>query len=267
MKTAIYQYYDGQSTSGNDAGRKAMEEYATRIGADYIYEQDPRWRTDLGRYSPHYGTFKPIYTDSFYEYDYIMYADTDVFPREGLEENIFEGFDAEVGICEEHNAPLARKLHTIGGGINNKNDEKWCSVIKEVYGKDMPRTSSGLPKVYNSGMIVWSKQGMEKARKNFKKFASFQAVVKGAGLPDFYTCDQPYIHAMLEVCEFDWVTMPYKWNSSVHYDPASKVKPRKIIDLREEDYNFVHIQMNGADNWSEEKLHRITNLPVEEWQI
>ena len=49
MKTVIYQYYDGETTSGND-GRN-NEEYALRIGSEYIYEQDPYWRTDLGRYS------------------------------------------------------------------------------------------------------------------------------------------------------------------------------------------------------------------------
>ena len=43
MKTVIYQYYDGETTSGNEAGRKAMEEYALRIGSEYIYEQDPYW--------------------------------------------------------------------------------------------------------------------------------------------------------------------------------------------------------------------------------
>lgn len=270
MKAVIYQYYDGEPTTGNEAGRKAMEEYATRIGAEYIYEQDPRWRTDLGRYSPHYGTFKPIYEDDFYEYDYVMYADTDVWPRDGITDNIFEEFaatGAEVGICEEWNAPEARKRHTIGGGINNKNDEKWCETIENVYGKKMPRTESGLPKVFNSGMIIWTKEGMAKARKNFKKFTSFQAVVKAAGLPDFYMCDQPYIHAMLEVCEFNWITMPYKWNSSVHYDPGTKGRDRPVIDLREDDCKFVHIQMGGADNMDHDKLHRITNLPVDQWAI
>jgi len=37
------------------------------------------------------------------------------------------------------------------------------------------------------------------------------------------------------------------------------------LDLRDEDYNFVHIQLNGADNWDADKLHRVTNLPTEEW--
>lgn len=78
MKTLIYQYYDGEVTSGHQAGIDAMKEYAERIGSEYLFELNPKWRTDLGRYSPHYGTFKPIYTDSFYEYDYVMYADTEI---------------------------------------------------------------------------------------------------------------------------------------------------------------------------------------------
>jgi len=36
MKTVIYQYYDGETTSGNEAGRKAMSQYAKRIGSEYI---------------------------------------------------------------------------------------------------------------------------------------------------------------------------------------------------------------------------------------
>ena len=261
MKTLIYQYYDGEVTSGHQAGIDAMKEYAERIGSEYLFELNPKWRTDLGRYSPHYGTFKPIYTDSFYKYDYVMYADTDVIPRQGLTDNIFEVFDAtgcEVGICEEWNAPSARKKYTIGGGINNANDEKWVEVIEKTYSTTMPRTEGGLPKVFNSGMIIWSKDGMQKARDKFLKFSGFQAVVRGAGLPDFYMCDQPYIHAMLEVCDFNWEIMPYTWNSSVHYDPGDKSIDRAVIDLRNDDYKFVHIQMSGAGDWSADRIHEWT---------
>lgn len=268
MKTVVYQYYDGETTPGNEAGRKAMESYATSIGSEYIYEQDPYWRTDLGKYSPHFGTFKPIYEDEFYEYDYLMYADTDVWPRDGVTENIFEEFaktGAEVGICEEWNAPMARKRHTIGGGINNANDMKWVEKVKEVYGKDMPLTADGLPRVFNSGMIVWSREGMKKARKSFKKFISYQAVM--VGLPSFYHCDQPYLSAMLEVCEFNWTVMDYKWNSSVHYDPGTRGPKRDVIDLRGDKCNFVHIQMSGANNMNHDQLHTITNKPVDEWPI
>lgn len=270
MKTLIYQCWDGPQRTGNMYGTVQMEKYAKRIGADYHYDLDANFRTDLGQYSPNYTKFRPVLDNIFYDmgYDYIMYADCDVVPREGLEENIFEQLgDHDIGICEEVNAPIARKRHTIGGGINNANDEKWVDIIEKKWPVTMPRTMTGLPKVYNSGMLLWSKNGIEKARKELFDFAKYVKLINAFKLPSFYTCDQPYIHAMLEVCHFDWKVMPYKWNSSVHYDPAVKTQPRPIIDLRKENCNFVHIQINGADNFRGDKINRIVNLPVEEWDL
>ena len=268
MKTLIYQCWDGEERKGNLAGVKLMKDYADKIGAEHIYEHNPQFRTDLGSYSPNYGKFKPVYEHG--DYDYVMYADCDVVPRDNCTENIFEMFDdemVEIGICEEPNAPLARSKYTIGGGINNANDERWVELVEKKWPVKMPRTSSGLPKVYNSGMILWSKTGMEKAREDFFDFGKYVKLMNAFNMPAFYTCDQPYIHAMLEVCDFNWKTIPYKWNSSVHYDPGNKTAPRPVIDLRKDNCNFVHIQLNGADNWSEDKIHRVVNLPVSEWQI
>ena len=104
MKTILYQYWDGNDTSGNRAGVSAMKKYADTIGSEYLYEHNPRFVTNLGQYYPHYGSFKPIYDEKFKDYDYILFADTDVFPIDGLKENIFEQFyetDFEIGICEE----------------------------------------------------------------------------------------------------------------------------------------------------------------------
>ena len=266
MKNLIYQCWDGDERSGNLAGIEAMEKYADKIGAEYVYEHNPKWRTDLGSYTANYGKFKPVY--AYEDYDNVMYADCDLVPRDDCGENIFESIkDYEIGICEEVNAPLARKRHTIGGGINNANDEKWVGLVEKKWPVTMPRTTSGLPRVYNSGMILWSKDGMKKAREKFYPFEKYVKFTKAFNLPSFYTCDQPYIHAMLEVCEFNWKTMPYKWNSSVHYDPGVKSQPRPVIDLRKENCNFVHIQLNGADNFDKEKINRIVNLPVDEWNL
>jgi len=271
MKTLIYQCWDGLKRTGNMAGVEEMKKYADRIGSEYLFEHNPGWLAgDIGRYSVNYNKFKPvIHPDIQNEnYDMIMYADCDVVPRNGLEENIFDQLgDHDVGICEEVNAPVTRKRHTIGGGINNENDEKWIEIIEKKWPVTMPRTKTGLPKVYNSGMLLWSRKGMQKARQNFFDFGKYAQLMRAFKMPDFYGCDQPYIHAMLEVCHFDWKTIPYKWNSSVHYDPGVKTQPRPVIDLRSKGYNFVHIQLNGADNFDADKINRIVNLPVDQWQI
>lgn len=267
MRNVIYQYWDGPTTSGNDAGVAAMAEYASRIGADYVYEDNPRWQTNLGNYSPHYGAFKPIYTEKYHEYDHVLFADTDVFPILNLEENIFEQFydtDIEIGICEEWQQPEVRKIHNLGG-ICNANDEKWVSVIESLFNVKMPRADNGAPRVYNSGVVVYSNAGLIKAKKKFKKFSHYVDIINSKGFPPFYTCDQPYLHAMLEVCGFNWKTMDYKWNSSVHYVPGTK-DPRPVNDLRD-NANFVHVQLRNADNFSAKKLETIVNNPVKEWNL
>lgn len=269
MKTLIYQCWDGSERPGNMAGIEAMKKYANKIGSDYKYEHNPKFRTDLGSYSPNYGKFKPIYEDEYLEYDYVAYIDCDVNPVDDLEESIFDQFidtDYEVGICEEINAPLARKKYTIGGGINNANDEKWVEIVEKKWPVKMPRTKDGLPRVFNTGVIVYSNAGLRKAREKLFDFAKYVQLAQAFRLPAFYTCDQPYFHAMLEVCEFNWKIMPYAWNSSVHFDPGVKQHPRPVIDLRR-NAKLVHIQINGADDWDANKIYRITNLPVKEWKL
>lgn len=263
MKNLIYQYWDGTVQQGHHAGAKAMQEYADRIGADYLFENNPKWQTGLGRYSPHYGSFKFVFEKSFDEYDNILYADIDVFPVEGLTENIFEGFTADLGICTEPFQPKHRAKSPDVNGINGHNDERWAKMIKDVYGKDMPRQEDGLLKVYNSGLVLWSRSGIMKARNKFPKFKSYVNECNFAGLPVFYTADQNYIHAMKDVGELDWIELDNGWNSYMHY--IGKGDPRPVNDMRTESTKFVHVQLSAADHYDEETLYKIVNGPVKAW--
>lgn len=269
MKTLIYQYWDGEPTTGNTAGSKAMKEYAERIGSDYLYEDNPRYITNLGKYSPHYGAFKPILTRLSEGYDYVMFADTDVFPVEGLTENIFEQFYGdirmEIGICEEWQQPMIRKQYP--GPIDNASDEKWVSWIQRKWSDiKMPRTDDGLPRVYNSGVVVYSALGIKRFQKNHLNFETYAVSILRSGFNDFYSGDQNYLNLMLQLGNFDYKVMDYKWNSSVHFTPGTSGENRPVTDLRVNP-NFVHIQLRGADHFSAEKLNRITNLPVSEWKL
>ena len=69
MKNLIYQYWDGKILAGVKAGSENMKKYANRIGVDYLFEDNPKFVTNLGKYSPHYGAFKPIYDETFHIYD------------------------------------------------------------------------------------------------------------------------------------------------------------------------------------------------------
>ena len=270
MTDVIYQYWDGADTPGNTAGSGAMRAYAARIGADYIYEHNPRFVTDLGPYSPHYGAFKPIYDDRFDAYDYVLFADTDVFPVNALVDDVFAAMrahpDADVGICEEWQQPEMRKKHDSAGGIGNTNDERWAALVSGTWNAQIPRTPEGLPRVFNSGVVWYSKAGRHLARERFIPFRDYVRLVQAARLPAFYTCDQPYLHAMLSMCKISWEVLDYRWNSSVHYMPGTRGPVRPVNDLRA-GAAFVHVQLGGADHFSEEKLRHLVNTPAADWSL
>lgn len=267
MKNLIYQYWDGKLTVGCMAGVECMKKYAHTIGAKYLFEKNPKFVNNLGSYSPHYGAFKPIYTDKFHQYDNVLFADTDVFPIKDLEENIFEDFGADVGVCTEPDQPTLR-LKT-AGRITSALDEQWARLIETKWNVKMPRTSNGLLKVYNSGVVLYSITGLIKAKNQFVPFKKYVDMIKATSLNSFYTCDQPYLHAMLEVANLNWIELDNGWNSYVHYTKQLHIDngARRINDTRTKNTKFVHIQLAGADHWDATKLNRIANLPQLEWNL
>lgn len=265
MKNLIYQYWDGNINSGAVYGAKVMKEYADRIGAEYLFELNPKFRTDLGSYSPHYGQFKVVFDDKFQSYDNILFADTDVFPVDNLKMSIFEGFNHDLGICTEEYQPKSRLTST--NHINSKNDEAWAAALKSKWGVDMPRTDEGLLKVYNSGVVLYSNKGIQAMRERFIPFQDYVSFIRTRGLPDFYASDQGYIHAMMKVSGLDYIEMDNGWNSYIHYIGDPNSNPRPVNDMRTPQTKFVHVQLRGADHYDEEKLWRVTNLPVKEWRL
>ena len=266
----IYQYWDGPVRESCRAGVDAMKAYADRIGAEYIFEENPQFLKkhfgyNFGGYSPHYGAFKPIYDEKFDKYDKILFADTDVFPVEGLTQNVFDEFTGEIGICTEPEQPRIRTITK--GRITSAQDEKWAKMVKEVWGTDVPRTEDNLVEVFNTGMVLYSKEARIKAREEWVDPGIYVQVCKTKGLDSFYTCDQPYLHAMMFVGNFDVQYMDNGWNSYIHFARTIDKADRYLCDWRNKSTKFVHVQFAGADNLDAKAHHRIVNLPQKEWGI
>ena len=268
MRNIIYQYWDGPITSAVKAGVAAMKKYADQINADYVFEDNPQWQTTLGKYSPHYGAFKPLYDKRYDEYDYILFADVDVLPIDNLTQNIFEQFyrdpSIDLGICEEWKQPEIRSKFSVAG-INSQNDIIWANIVDKRFSITVPRTVDGKVRVFNSGVVVYSKNGRLKARETFVPFNEYVSLINNNNLPSFYTCDQPYLCAMME--SINYQLMDYKWNSPVYYVAGTSGINRPVHDLRTANTAFVHVQLNGKHHMDADTLHRITNLPVEDWNL
>lgn len=269
MKNLIYQNWTGQMRPGAKHSEKLFREYAKRIGCEYRLDLDPNTasrHTDVALY---YEFMNFMFDDSFLEYDNVCIVDMDVFPTTNLSESIFDEFiesGAKFGICDEPFQGKYRTTVTIGSGINNKSDEIWNRAMVNKYGTPMPRDADGYLKVYNTGVVVVSKEGMLKAREEFAPFQEYVDTVRRAGLGKFYTIDQNYFHAM--ICTHgEYVELDNDWNCYVHYvrGPLGQFEP--IHDGRGKDPKFVHIQLSGADHFDNDKLDRITNLQMSEWML
>lgn len=264
MKNLIYQYWDGDLRSGVAASTKNMAEYAERIGADHKFFHNQEWYKGKikGNYK-YWGSLHPVLTEEFDEYDNVLFLDADIFAVDGLEENVFDGFDADLGMCTEPFQPKQRVITR--GNITSKQDEKWAKMVKRKYNLTMPRNEDNLLKVYNTGFIMYSREGRMKARKLFVNPNQYITECQSAGLIPFYSLDQNYLHAMSQLPEINFVEIDNDWNSYIHYTRDLLHPDRYLKDHRTPTSKFVHVQAGGMDSFSEERLHRIVNLPQSEW--
>ena len=266
MKNLIYQFWDNNGDTRNNlpgvlASRKNIKQYADRIGADHLFEENPPL-LHKKQFALYYGAFNPIFREEFHEYDNVLFLDADIHAVDGLEESIFEGFDADIGICTE---PLQPKLraNTKVGKVNKHQDELWARNVESKWNIKLPRTPEGLLKVYNSGMILYSNKGMLNAKENFMPFEEYISFVLSIkGLLPFYAADQNYIHTTLQVSKTNYVEMDKGWNTFVTYHERDG---ERVIYDQDENTKLVHIQFRGANHFSEEETWKVVNLPVEEW--
>lgn len=268
MKNLIYQYWDGNIRPSVRAGVDNMKAYAEKVGAEYLFEENPNWIKSLGmnfgNYSAHYGAFKPLWNKKYRDYDNIIFCDTDVFSVDSCTDNIFEEFNADIGICEESFQPKQRTITL--GRITTAQDELWAKTIQEAYGKEVPRTEEGLVKVYNSGVVIYSAAGAEHARNKWDRFKNYVNLIKRTNLDSFYTCDQPYLHAMIFVTDMNVQILNNKWNSYIHGTIDKNHDGRYIVDHRTSESCFVHCQFPGADDMTAEQLNRVVNLSSDKWE-
>lgn len=258
MKNAIYQYWNGTLNRAAKCSHDNISNYCKRIGAKHLFQYNSNWSKTNSTY---YDAFRPVYDDEFQEYDNVVYMDMDIFATDNLEENIFENDVKDVGICEEVSQPELRESYTVGGHINAKNDRLWIEKVSKIIPSfDLPVDHKGRPKVFNSGVVYYTREGIQKCREHFMPFDKY---VKGMeGLGRFYKLDQNYLNAMLFDGSIDTTILDNKWNAQVHY--VGRV-PRTVNDERNNRPCLVHVQLSGSNDYDEDKLWRVVNLPENLW--
>jgi len=268
LRNLIYQVWAGKMRPACKYSEKLFREYAERIGADYRLDLDPNIASQYisGDNSKYFEWLNPIVDDSFLEYDNVCVLDLDIFPVDKLTSNIFDEPVTNFGICTEPFQGKYRASTRIPGGISKESDERWASEIKKQYGSTMPRDDNGHLKVYNAGMVVFTKDGMKLAREKFIPYKEYFNTINKTGLSRFYTVDQNYFHAMM-VTHSDYTEMDNGWNHYIHFVRGPLALQDPINDSRNSSTKFVHIQLSGADYFNDEKVHHIVNSARSRWGV
>tara|TARA_Y100001963_G_C6778791_1_gene448781 strand:- start:1564 stop:2379 length:816 start_codon:yes stop_codon:yes gene_type:complete len=263
-KNLIYQCWKGILTEECKLSSELMRGYAKWIGAEYRLDIDPDIASKLCDVPMYFEWLNPIIDESFEKYDKVLTVDLDVFPVDGLGENIFEQNTGEIGVCTEPFQPQYRLSTTIGGHINGSNDEKWNSSVKKKWGISLPRNEKGLLKVYNAGMVVFSNEGIQRAKKEWEPFQTYIDYMREEGHGRFYTVDQNYMHAMIFAHKMKYVEMDNGWNHQIHFvrGPLGMTEP--IRDERNKNTKFVHVQLSGIP-WKKNWLRQVVNEPQSKW--
>ena len=267
----IYQYWDGNVRPSAQYGSDCMKAYAERIGADYLFDRNANFGRSysLGRVAPYYGCFKPVFDDAMLEYDNILFCDTDIFPLEDCNENIFDSFNGELAMATEPLQPQYRYDPNLKKQCNVKTENQWAKLVTDKYGCELPTDDKGRYKVYNSGVVLYSNEGLRKCREQFQPFKDYVDMIEQDQLVrgKVYGTDQGYLHAMATSMDIDFVELDNEWNRYITWCPYdnSKTFVRTAVDPRTPNTKFVHIQMRGADNQSDRWHWTIANKPKQEW--
>tara|TARA_R110000796_G_scaffold228120_1_gene345101 strand:+ start:61 stop:939 length:879 start_codon:yes stop_codon:yes gene_type:complete len=263
MKNIIYQYWKGDMKPGVEYSCKLMKEYADRIGAEYKFDFNKTIAGNVVNVPIYYEPANPLVDDSFDEYDNVMLCDVDVFPTEGLSDNIFDLLDGEdAGICTEPKQPYFRTIYN-SGGINSKIDKQWADRCKQHWGVAYPVDEKKRPEVFNTGVVVISKAGLAKMKSEWPTFQEY--VNQMDGFPKFYRLFQDYFSAFIHLPGFNLKRLPNEWNCYMH--KVGSHPNAEIGDNRPDNAKLVHIMFRTADDWATDVLWRITNKPIAEWNL
>jgi hypothetical protein len=260
----IYQQWAGKPKRSAFFGSEEMAAYAARIGATHRFVRRFQPHLQLGEASKYWDKLLPLWDGSCDDADNLMIADTDLFPVSGMSASIFETFIGEIGMCTEPLQPALRAGSAYG--ICRDQDERWARMVEKEWGGRMPRDKDGALKVYNAGLIMLSREGLQLARKLFVAPQQYIDACARHKVYKFYALDQNYMHAMAFSMGLKMQELDNKWNCYVHYLTRAR-EIVGVIDPRTPQTRMVHVQLRGADDYDDRTLHRIVNLPQAQWRL
>lgn len=237
MKTMIYQYWSGVRPEYSYASEVLFRDYAKAVGADYFFADDVY--PIRAMHKRYFGALRPILDPSFHEYDAVLFVDMDVIPKAAPVENIFDELLGHIMLAEEPKQPVLRE--DMKGNINGRNDQRWARISEALWRTKVARDDVNRPKVFNSGVVLYSQEGMRVLKRVLPSVLAYQVSMRLAGLPRFYRLDQNYLNTFIGKKGVDFRPLDGRWNAQITMVQTSDGTPC-LIDERDERSQFFHLQ-------------------------
>ena len=249
MKNVIYQYWRGEIPEYVLAVKQLFSDYAKRINAEHVFEHNPTFIRALN--STYYSALRPVFDKRFHEFDRVLFVDMDVIPVDGLEHNIFDEEITHIAMAEEVKQPALRANMT--GKIRSENDLKWASVAERFWNCCVMRDEERRPRVFNSGVVLYTREGLKRAAKNAPGMSSYQLLMKFKGVPKFYRLDQNYLNLVVSMPQIDFSVLGGYWNAQLNRVGTGHGRS-KLLNEVDNDTRFIHLQHSAKKQMSQSEV-------------
>ncbi len=249
MSNLIYQYWRGDIPEYVHAVKALFSAYAERVGADYLFEHNPKFiRTFNATY---YSALRPVFDKRFHRYDNVLFADMDVVAVDALPHDIFREDFGHIAMAEEVEQPVLRTNMT--GKIRSENDLKWASVAEQTWDCSIIRDDAQRPRVFNSGVVLYSQEGLKIARKYAPSMSYYQVKMQFSGVPKFYRLDQNYLNLIAAMPQVDFTVLDGHWNAQVNLVGTGHGNS-KLLNEVDQNSRFIHLQHSAKKDLSQEEI-------------
>lgn len=247
MKTLIYQFWKGEIPAYARLSRRLFRDYADRHGADHFFEENPTFFT--GKYAEYYHALRPVWDEDLLGYDRVIYIDADVFPKADASADLFTLPVNHIGMVEELAQPELRKGRK--SPIRHGNDMRWAAFGSAFFHSTPPRLADRSPRVFNSGVIVYTREGMMAARQHFPDIKAYVMAMRLAILPRFYRLDQNYLGIACFRAGMKFTPLEQRWNRILEQgDIGEDYRAREA----KPDTAFVHWQVRNRREIEERQI-------------
>lgn len=166
-------------------------------------------------------------------------------------ENIFETKVRHIAMAEEPEQPALRQHRT--GMINSCKDLRWLDIATNRLKSSPPVTAQGYPRVFNSGVVLFTREGLQAAKQCFFSIEKYALLIKLAKLPKFYRLDQNFLGAASFVDGILFDELPERFNVRLREDLWNTEIADGNVTTHSKDLDpiFFHLQIPNKSGLSE----------------